>query len=399
MKPFVINRHRRVVLPCNFFPEMDLTVFDTLERFTSVIKREFEQKARTAAEILSRLASGKYRSRYELLRDLALHMDWVNRYAFTLYDKRPMRWRDVPKHREDVFLPVFRSPGPADLTGAAEAVYWALPPTWPAQAGAEDECLRLLLNVVGCKAGSGAELSPLEPSVAQTMADPANLTYCLRDYDPEYPVFAYDEVLDCCNAVPELEALTRQAMVLHNQYPWHAKSRVCRAVGGLQDEDVVVVYFARNAEALQFIRRAKSGRTVARPAPVAAEARKPTKPYPPVEVRQRFSVLPRLESLAVYEGEIACTNEDLIRNFAYGWSCMTAQEIREKTGIEQRLYTQLDLEEIAVACGASRPRQGRAKARGDRSGLVLYVHQRPADSFHRNLALRAAWLLPDTRIL
>jgi 3-oxoacyl-[acyl-carrier-protein] synthase-3 len=86
MKPFVINRHGQVVLPYNFFPEMDLTVFETLEQFTSVIKREFEQKARTEDDILSRVDSGQYQSRYELLRDLALHMDWVNRYAFTLYE-------------------------------------------------------------------------------------------------------------------------------------------------------------------------------------------------------------------------------------------------------------------------------------------------------------------------
>jgi 3-oxoacyl-[acyl-carrier-protein] synthase-3 len=370
MKPFVINRHGQVVLPYNFFPEMDLTVFDTLEQFTSVIKREFEQKARTEAEILSRLASGEYRSRYELLRDLALHMDWVDRYAFTLYEKRPMRWRDVPQHRDDVFLPVVPSAGPCELAAALDAVYWALPPTWPDQADAEDGCFWLLLNVVGCKVGSGAVLSPLAPTVAQVRADPKNLTYCLREYDAEYPVFPYDEVLDCRNRVPELEALTRQAMVLHNQYPWHAKSSVWQEIGRLQDDDVVVALYPRSTEALQFIRRAKTGRTVARPVPVAAEARKPMKPYPPVEVRRRFSILPRLESLAVYEGEIACTNEDLIRNFAYSWSCMTAQEIQEKTGIEQRLYTTLDLEQISLR--AAQAALAKAGRKPEEIGAVLF---------------------------
>ena len=38
-------------------------------------------------------------------------------------------------------------------------------------------------------------------------------------------------------------------------------------------------------------------------------------------------------------GEIACTNEDLIRNAAYNWSPMSADEIVDKTGIEQRLYS------------------------------------------------------------
>jgi 3-oxoacyl-[acyl-carrier-protein] synthase III len=370
MKPFVINRHGQVVLPYNFFPEMDLTVFETLEQFTSVIKREFEQKARTEDDILSRLASGEYRSRYELLRDLALHMDWVNRYAFTLYEKRPMRWRDVPKHRDDVFLQVIETAGRIDLTAAVEAAYWALPPTWPDQTDAENECLRLLLNVVGCKASSEADVPALPPTLREVRANPRNLAYCLRDYDPEYPVFAYDDVLDCRSVIPELEALTRQAMVLHNQYPWDAKSSARRVVEHLHDQDVVVVLYPRSTDALQFIRRAKSGRPVARPVPVAAEARKPMKPYPPVEVRRRFSVLPRLESLAVYEGEVACTNEDLIRNFAYNWSCMTAKEIREKTGIEQRLYTHLDLEEISLR--AAQAALAHAGRKPEEIGAVLF---------------------------
>jgi 3-oxoacyl-[acyl-carrier-protein] synthase-3 len=38
-------------------------------------------------------------------------------------------------------------------------------------------------------------------------------------------------------------------------------------------------------------------------------------------------------------GEQVCTNEDLIRNSAYNWSPMSADEISAKTGIEQRRYT------------------------------------------------------------
>ena len=63
----------------------------------------------------------------------------------------------------------------------------------------------------------------------------------------------------------------------------------------------------------------------------------PIKPYPPVEVSKQFKVLPQIEAIAVYEGEVTCTNADLIRNHAYCWSRMSAAEISEKTGIEQRL--------------------------------------------------------------
>ena len=43
-----------------------------------------------------------------------------------------------------------------------------------------------------------------------------------------------------------------------------------------------------------------------------------------------------------------CTNADLIRNHAYCWSRMSAAEISEKTGIEERRYTQLPLEDMAL---------------------------------------------------
>jgi 3-oxoacyl-[acyl-carrier-protein] synthase-3 len=65
-------------------------------------------------------------------------------------------------------------------------------------------------------------------------------------------------------------------------------------------------------------------------------------------VRAQFSVMPRIEALAVAHGDLVCTNEDLIRNAAYNWSPMSADEIFRKTGIEQRRYTSHSLEEIAL---------------------------------------------------
>ncbi len=43
-----------------------------------------------------------------------------------------------------------------------------------------------------------------------------------------------------------------------------------------------------------------------------------------------------------------CTNEDLIRNTAYNWSPMSADEITAKTGIEQRRYTSGTFEDLAL---------------------------------------------------
>src|SRR5436853_360256 len=99
MKSFVINRYGRMIFPFNFFPELDFSAFQTLEQFAAVIKRDFEEKAPAEAHIVGRAESGTYRRRYELLRDLALNLFWVNRYAMTMYDKRPTQKRFSARSR------------------------------------------------------------------------------------------------------------------------------------------------------------------------------------------------------------------------------------------------------------------------------------------------------------
>ena len=368
MKPFVINRYGRIVFPFNFIPELDFSVFETLEQFAAVIKRDFEEKAPTETDIVARVEARGYKGRYELLRDLALNLFWVNRYAMTMYEKRPTRWRDVPRHRDDVFLPVFKPWEGAELTAVIEEGYRALPPTW--DEGTEDKISRILLDVFRHKKGAGAELPAIKPTVSEMLSNPKNLTYHLLTFDPDYPGYGHDDIIECTHGVPELEALLRQAMVLHNQYRWDRTKTRLTEVGRLHDDDFVVVFHPRNDEVLQFIRRVKGGRPVRHHKPVPAESRKPAVPYPPVEVRKRFSVMPRLEALAVYKGEIACTNDDLIRNAAYCWSHMTAEEILHKTGISERLYTELDLDHMALlATQAALEKSGR---RPEEIGAVLF---------------------------
>jgi 3-oxoacyl-(acyl-carrier-protein) synthase III len=346
MKPFVVNRFGEIVFPHNFFPELDFSVFQTLDQFNAVIRRDFEEKAPTEAEIVGRLSAGAYRGRYDLLRDLALNLFWVNRYALTMYEKRPTRWRDVPRQRDDVFLPIFKPWDGAELTATIETGYRALPPSW--DEGTEDKITRILLDVFRHKKGAGAEIPALKPTVAEILARPKSLTYHLLTHDPDYPGYDDDDVIEYTHKVPELEALMRQAMVLHNQYRWdRAKTRVIE-VGQLHPDDFVVVFHPRNDGVRQFIRRVKRSARVrpARPAPAAA--RPPRTPYPAVDVRRRFAVMPRIEAIGVYKGERPCTNDDLVRNAAYCWSPMTAAEIEEKTGIRRRLYTELDLDHIAL---------------------------------------------------
>jgi 3-oxoacyl-[acyl-carrier-protein] synthase III len=367
-KPFVVNRYGRIVFPHNFFPELDFSVFETLDQFAAVIKRDFEEKAPTETDIVARIEERDYARRYELLRDLTLNLFWVNRYAMTMYEKRPMRWRDVPRSRDDVFLPVFKSWESMELTAAIEAGYRAMPPTW--DEGTEDKIFRILLDVFRHKPGAGAELPAIKPTVSEVLSNPRSLTFHLLSYDPDYPAYAYDDIIEFTHRVPEMEALMRQAMVLHNQYRWdRAKTRLIE-VGKLTGDDFVVVFEPRNQDVQQFIRRVKGGHRVRARRPAPAESRKPISPYPPVDVRRRFSVMPRVEALAVYRGERPCTNDDLIRNAAYCWSPMTVDEIEHKTGIRERIYTELDLDHMSIlAARAALEKSGRG---ADEIGALLF---------------------------
>src|SRR5439155_581823 len=75
-------------------------------------------------------------------------------------------------------------------------------------------------------------------------------------------------------------------------------------------------------------------------------------------------------ALAVQKGEQVCTNEDLIRNAAWCWSPMTAEEIHLKTGIAQRLYTDLDLDHLALM--AARQALEKSGRRPEEIGAVVF---------------------------
>ncbi|HWF35228.1 MAG TPA: 3-oxoacyl-ACP synthase III family protein, partial [Solirubrobacteraceae bacterium] len=335
----------------------------------AVIRRDFEAKAPTGTEILERVESDAYRSRYELLRDLAMNLVWGNRYAMTMYEKRPTRWRDLPRQRDDVFLPLLTPWEQGERKVAAVAAAWnELPPEW--EGDAEDRIFTLLFDIFRHKRHHAAELPPLKPTVAEIASNPENLTFCFPTHDPDYPTHSYEEILDCAETVPELEPLHRLAMVLHNQYPWNLARTRLAEVGKIGEDEFVVAFVPRNREVLEFIRRVKTGRPPRpRPAP-PAEARKPDELFLPIVVRDQFSLMPRLESLAVVKGEHVCTNEDVVRNAAYSWSPMTAEEIQEKTGIEERRYTARRLEHISLQ--AARAALEGAGRRAEEIGAVIF---------------------------
>jgi 3-oxoacyl-[acyl-carrier-protein] synthase III len=347
MESFIVNKHGRVVLPSNFDPALDFSVLRDLDQLSEVIRRDFETKAPTGTQILRRIEDTGYANRYELLRDLALNLFWANRYALSMYQKRPTRWRDVARTRADVFLPVLDPWDEGDRKVAAvENIYPSLPAAWDAEV--EDDLFRLIFDVFRHRKHQGTELPAVKPTVAEALAQPHNRTWRLGDYDPDFPVFTFEQILDCAEDVAELEALRRWAMVLHNEYPWGRSQTELVEVGDLRDDDYVVLFYPRDREVARFLQRVKAGRMASPPLREVPETRRPAAPYPAVDVRRLFRIQPRLEALAVVKGEQTVTNDDVVRNSAYSWSPMNAEEIRLKTGVEQRQYTARPLEELAL---------------------------------------------------
>jgi len=366
MDAFVLNRHGRMVFPSNIIPELDFSTLDTLEQLDEVIRRDFETKAPSGTEILERVRTGAYENRYTLMRDLALNLFWANRFSMTMYEKRPTRWADVPRNRSDVFLPVLEPWEDGETKVAAvESAYPSLPARWDADV--EDRIFAIMFDVFANRKHHATTLPALKPTVAEFLRQPHNLTFRLPHYDPDYPVYDYTDILDCDEDVPELEALHRWAMVLHNQYPWERSQVELAEAGDLKDDDYVVAFHPRDKEVRKFLHRLSTGvqpRTAAR----GRETRPPVRPFAPIDVRQ-LRVVPRLESMAVVHGDQVCTNDDLIRNSAYNWSPMSAEEISAKTGIEQRRYSSLPLEDIAVE--AAEAALAKAQREPEEIGAVL----------------------------
>jgi 3-oxoacyl-[acyl-carrier-protein] synthase-3 len=347
MRPFVINRHGQMVFPSSYFPDLDFSAFTTLSQFERAVQRDFEAKAPTGTDIVERIDAGRYTSRFDLLRDLGLNLFWVNRYSMTMYEKRPTRWRDVPKSSEDVFLPVLTPWENGERKVAAvEATYHQLPAAW--DEAVEDRIFTLLFDVFRHRRHHATELPAIKPTVGELLERPDALTWCIPSHNPDYPVFSEEEILDQQEKVPELESLSRWAMVLHNQYPWDRSTTRLGEVGRLGPDDFVVLFTPRTSEVASFIRRARKGLEAPQAAATAVEARHPFRPYPAVDVRRQFSIMPRIESLSAVRGEHACTNDDVIRNSAFNWSPMSAAEIQRKTGIESRAYSERPLEHLAL---------------------------------------------------
>ena len=363
MRPFVVNGHGRLVFPSNFSAELDFSVLETLEQLEAVVKRDFEAKAPTGTEILERVDAGDYDSRAPLLRDLAMNLVWGNRYAMTMYEKRPTRWRDLPRDRDDVFLPLLTPWEQGERKIAAVATAWGdLPPTWDAEA--EDGIFASLFEIFRHKRHHATELPPHQADRGgdhERPAEPHLLPPEPRPGPPD-PQLRGDPRLQrggpraraaapprdgAPQPVPVGPGRSRASRRSGRSATTTSSSRSCRAATRCSSSSGAC---ARDVPARP------------RPAP-PAEARAPVAPLPPTVVREQFALMPRLESLTVVKGEHVCTNEDIVRNAAYSWSPMTAAGHRGQDGHPRAALHRAPARAHRPAGGAHRARGRRAAGR------------------------------------
>ena len=244
------------------------------------------------------------------MRDVALNLCWVNRYAMTMYEKRPTRWRDVPRSRDDVFLPVLTPWEDGERKVAAvDAAYQRCRPRW--DAGTEDrifaDAVRRLLPPPPPRDRAAAD----QPTVPRCLGDPASLTFSPGRLRPRLPHLLL-------RGDPRLRrggAGARGAAPLGDgaaqPVPVGPRADAAEAVGDLarrrlrgrcshpRNPDVMRLHPPRPGAARP---RRAAGRAAHR------SRAQPVGPYPAVRRRASGSAcMPRLEALAAVNGEHVCT--------------------------------------------------------------------------------------------
>ena len=404
MQPFVINSHGRMVFPSNFLPELDFSVIDDLDQLEAVIRRDFEAKAPQRHRDPARIEAGDhYSTRYELMRDVALNLFWTNRFAMTMYDKRPTRWRDVPRNRDDVFLPVCRPWKDAERKVAAiQELFAALPATWNGEV--EDRIFQVLFDVLRHRSSTPPSCRPSSPRSPRSSPEPESLTYSLDVYDPDYPVYGYQQILDCTEEVAELEALHRWAMVLHNQYPWDRTQTRLTPVGELRDDDYVIVFHPRSRDVDDFIRRATRGGTCQRSSqPGHRERRRGEATGPSLPAGARAgAVLRAAEARGARRGQGRAPLHQR-RHHPQHRVQLVADVGRRRSPrrpVSSRgSYSARPLEDLALQAARAGARARGPRPGGDRRRAVLLVHQHPDDAVGGHLAVGAAGHAADPRVV
>ena len=399
MRPFVVNGHGRLVFPSNFSADLDFSVLETLEQLEAVVKRDFEAKAPTGTEILERVEAGDYDSRSPLLRDLAMNLVWGNRYAMTMYEKRPTRWRDLPRDRDDVFLPLLTPWEQGERKVAAVETAWGeLPATWDAEA--EDGIFSSLFEIFRHKRHHATELPPIKPTVAEITSDPhePHLLPPAPRPGPPAPQLPGDPRLQ--RGGPRARAAAPPGDGAPEPVP--VGPRAVAARGGRQDRRRRLRRRVRAAQPrgarVHPARAAPSIR--ARPRPVAARRGDAAGRAAAADRRARAV---RADAAA----RVADGRQGRARLHERGHRPqrrlqLVADERRGHRGQDGHPRAALHRAPARAHRPAGRPRGARGRrppAGGDRRGHLLLLHEHDADPVRRDLALRPARDLPDPRLV
>ena len=190
MKPFVVNRYGRIVFPSNLFAELDFSVFETLEQFAAVIRRDFEEKAPTGTDIVARVEARRTAAATSCCATSRSNLFWVNRYA----DHHVRQAADAVARRASParrrLPPDLHAVGRRRSQGRRGRDGLSRRSRRPGTQLTEDKIFRILLDVFRHKKAARPSSPPIKPTVAELLADPDSLTYHLLAYDPDYPATA-----------------------------------------------------------------------------------------------------------------------------------------------------------------------------------------------------------------
>ena len=208
-----------------------------------------------------------------------------------MYDKRPTRWADLPRTRSDVFLPVLEPWEEGEHQGRRR------PGGLSARCRPSGTRASRTASSASCSTSSrnrkhhATTLPAIKPTVAEFLraAGQPDLP-AARTTTPTTRSTTTPTSSTAHEDVPELEALHRWAMVLHNQYPWDRSQVELAEAGELADDDVVVAFHPRNREVRAFLRPPAERRRRAGRAARRRESRPPVRPFPEIDVRRQFTV-------------------------------------------------------------------------------------------------------------
>ena len=326
MQPFVVNQHGRLVFPSNFLPDLDFSVIESEASWTAVIRRDFETKAPNGHRDPG--AGRDRRVRQPVRTDARRRAQPVLGQPVRDDDVRQAARCAGGTSRGRGMTSSCRSWRPG-RTGKPRSARWTRPTaTWP-------------------RPGTPRRGPDLGRAVRRVRQPDLDATSCPRSSRPSprrcwtrrssrscsrtttrtirHPHLRGDRRLQrrrsrARGAAPLVDGAAQPVPV----GPLEGAAQVGRQPGRRRRRRAVPPADAATCCGSSASSRSRPGVPAAGRRPDGGPRRvQPIRRYPPTDVRKQFTVMPKIESLAVVKGEIVCSNEDLIRNAAYSWSPMT----------------------------------------------------------------------------